>query len=87
MSLDLIKIASQVGSMVARLKAGGEERQQRLQHALDTLRKQAAARMEAYRAFRDAGAKPTTPALQAVAAILRGAGFTDEEIDAFIARL
>jgi hypothetical protein len=38
MSLDLTKVAAQVGSMVARLKAGGEERKKRLQHALDTLR-------------------------------------------------
>jgi GNAT superfamily N-acetyltransferase len=34
MSLDLTKVAAQVGSMVARLKAGGEERQRRLQQAL-----------------------------------------------------
>ena len=37
MSLDLTKVAAQVGSMVARLKAGGEEREKRLQHALDVL--------------------------------------------------
>jgi hypothetical protein len=37
MSLDLTKVAAQVGSMVARLKAGGEERQKRLQNALDVL--------------------------------------------------
>jgi len=37
MSLDLTKVAEQVGSMVARLKAGGEERQERLQNALDVL--------------------------------------------------
>ncbi|MFC1985208.1 DNA double-strand break repair nuclease NurA [Chloroflexota bacterium] len=37
MSLDLTKVASQVGVMVARLKAGGEEKQERLQHALDVL--------------------------------------------------
>jgi len=36
-SLDLTKVAAQVGSMVARLKAGGEERQKRLQYALDVL--------------------------------------------------
>ena len=41
MSLDLTKVASQIGSMVARLKTGGAERQQRLQHALDTLHDQA----------------------------------------------
>jgi GNAT superfamily N-acetyltransferase len=37
MSLDLTKVAAQVGSMVARLKAGGEERQERLQNALNVL--------------------------------------------------
>ena len=37
MSLDLTKVAEQVGSMVARLKAGGEERQERLQNALNVL--------------------------------------------------
>ncbi|MEE8618637.1 MAG: DNA double-strand break repair nuclease NurA [Dehalococcoidales bacterium] len=42
MSLDLTKIASQVGGMVARLKAGGEERQKRLNYALDVLHSQAA---------------------------------------------
>ncbi len=41
MPLDLTKVASQVGGMVARLKAGSEERQKRLQHALDTLHTQA----------------------------------------------
>ncbi len=41
MSLDLTKVASQVGGMVAKLKAGGAERQQRLNHALDTLHNQA----------------------------------------------
>ena len=41
MSLDLSKIASQVGGMVARLKAGNEERQKRLNYALDVLHKQA----------------------------------------------
>ena len=38
MSLDLTKVASQIGSMVARLKAGGEERQKHLDYALDILR-------------------------------------------------
>lgn len=33
----MTKVAAQVGSMVARLKAGGEERKKRLQHALDVL--------------------------------------------------
>jgi hypothetical protein len=37
MSLDLTKVAAQVGSMVARLKASGQERQRRLQKALDTI--------------------------------------------------
>ena len=37
MSLDLTKVASQVGSMVARLKTGSEERRERLQRALDVL--------------------------------------------------
>ncbi|NQT31022.1 MAG: DNA double-strand break repair nuclease NurA [Deltaproteobacteria bacterium] len=37
MSLDLTKVAEQVGSMVARLKAGGEDRQERLQNALNVL--------------------------------------------------
>ena len=41
MSLDLIKVASQIGGMVARLKAGGEERQKRLQYALEVLHSQA----------------------------------------------
>lgn len=41
MSLDLTKVVSQVGGMVARLKAGVEEKQKRLQHALDVLRNQA----------------------------------------------
>ena len=41
MSLDLTKVVLQVGGMVARLKAGVEERQKRLQHALDVLRNQA----------------------------------------------
>jgi len=36
-SLDLTKVAAQVGSMVARLKAGGEERRKRLQYALEVL--------------------------------------------------
>ena len=38
MSLDLTKVASQVGGMVARLKAGSEERHKRLNYALDVLR-------------------------------------------------
>jgi GNAT superfamily N-acetyltransferase len=37
MSLDLAKVAAQVGSMVARLKAGGKDRQKRLRNALDVL--------------------------------------------------
>ncbi|MFC2017032.1 DNA double-strand break repair nuclease NurA [Chloroflexota bacterium] len=37
MSLDLTKVASQVGGMVARLKAGGEGKQKRLNYALDVL--------------------------------------------------
>lgn len=37
MSLDLIKVASQVGNMVAGLKDRGTERQKRLRFALDTL--------------------------------------------------
>ncbi len=37
MSLDLTKVASQVGGMVARLKADGEEKQKRLNYALDVL--------------------------------------------------
>jgi len=37
MSLDLTKLASQVGGMVARLKAGSEERQEHLKCALDIL--------------------------------------------------
>lgn len=41
MSLDLAKVASQVGGMVARLKAGGEERRERLQRALDILHNKA----------------------------------------------
>jgi len=40
-SLDLTKVVLQVGGMVARLKAGVEERQKHLQHALDVLRNQA----------------------------------------------
>ncbi|MCL0092059.1 DNA double-strand break repair nuclease NurA, partial [Dehalococcoidales bacterium] len=39
--LDLTKVAWQVGSMVARLKAGGEERQKRLNYALDVLHNRA----------------------------------------------
>ncbi|GAJ10314.1 unnamed protein product, partial [marine sediment metagenome] len=41
MSLDLTKVVSQVGGMVAQLKAGVEERQKRLQKALDVLHNQA----------------------------------------------
>jgi len=41
MSLDLTKVISQVGGMVARLKAGSKEREKRLQYALDTLHNQA----------------------------------------------
>jgi hypothetical protein len=37
MSLDLTKVAAQVGSMVSRLKAGGKEREKRLKYALDVL--------------------------------------------------
>jgi len=37
MSLDLTKLVSQVGDMVARLKAGRREREERLQHARDAL--------------------------------------------------
>jgi len=40
MSLDLTKVVSQVGGMVARLKAGSKERENRLQYALDTLHNQ-----------------------------------------------
>jgi len=42
MSLNLTKVVAQVGSMIARLKAGSEERQRRLQHALDVVHQQAA---------------------------------------------
>jgi len=42
MSLDLTKVISQIGNMVARLKSGRQERQERLHRALDTLRNQAA---------------------------------------------
>ncbi len=41
MSLDLTKVASQVDGMVARLKAGSEARQNRLQQAVDVLHRQA----------------------------------------------
>ncbi len=40
MSLDLSKIVSQVSGMIARLKAGSRERQERLQRAVDTLHTQ-----------------------------------------------
>ena len=38
MPLDLTRIAAQVGEMVGRLKAGGEERQQHLHRALEVLK-------------------------------------------------
>ena len=41
MSLNLTRIAVQVGNMVAKLKAGTEERQRRLNYALDVLHNQA----------------------------------------------
>ena len=41
MSLDLTKVAAQVGGMVARLKAGSEERQNRLRQSLAVLHNQA----------------------------------------------
>ena len=41
MSLDLTKVALQVGGMIARLKAGSEERRERLQSALDVLHSRA----------------------------------------------
>ncbi len=41
MSLDLAKVISQVGYMVARLKSGRQERQERRHRALDTLHRQA----------------------------------------------
>jgi len=41
MSLDLTKVVSQVGAMVAKLKAGNQERREHLHHALDTLHSQA----------------------------------------------
>jgi len=40
-SLNLTRVVAQVGNMVARLKAGREERQRRLQQALDVLHNQA----------------------------------------------
>ena len=42
MSLDLLKVVSQVESMVARLKAGVKERQDKLQQALQVIELQAA---------------------------------------------
>ncbi|MFC1932308.1 DNA double-strand break repair nuclease NurA [Chloroflexota bacterium] len=42
MSLDLTKVASQVIGMVTRLKAGGKERRERLNYALDVLHDKAA---------------------------------------------
>ncbi len=41
MSLDLTRVASQVGEMLSRLKAGLSERQEHLSFALDTLNSQA----------------------------------------------
>ena len=41
MSLDLTRVVSQIGAMVSRLKAGSQERQEHLRHALDTLHSQA----------------------------------------------
>ncbi len=41
MSLDLSKVAMQVADMVARLKAGGDQRQRRLDYARDVLREKA----------------------------------------------
>ncbi len=41
MSLDLYRVVAQVGNMVVRLRAGIEERQRRLQHALEAIRHQA----------------------------------------------
>ena len=41
MSLDLTRVAAQVGEMLSRLKAGLNERQEHLQYALDTLSSQA----------------------------------------------
>ncbi len=41
MSLNLTKVAAQVGNMIARLKTGREERQRRLQTALDAIHNQA----------------------------------------------
>ncbi|MFC2014092.1 DNA double-strand break repair nuclease NurA [Chloroflexota bacterium] len=41
MSLDLTKVAAQVGGMIARLKAGSKERQEHLQCALDILHNKA----------------------------------------------
>jgi hypothetical protein len=43
MSLDLLKVVSQVESMIARLKAGARERQENLQQALQVIDRQAAA--------------------------------------------
>ncbi|MFC1897557.1 DNA double-strand break repair nuclease NurA [Chloroflexota bacterium] len=41
MSLDLNKVVSQIGSMIAKLRTGVEEKQKRLQHAMDVLHNQA----------------------------------------------
>jgi len=40
MSLDLTRVAAQVWGMIASLRAGGEERRKRLEHALNTLHSQ-----------------------------------------------
>ena len=42
MALNLTRVATQVGDMVAKLKAGSEERQRRLQYALEIMPQQAA---------------------------------------------
>ncbi|HEY78883.1 MAG TPA: hypothetical protein G4O09_07210, partial [Dehalococcoidia bacterium] len=42
MSLDLLKVVSQVEGMVARLKAGARERQESLRQALQVIDRQAA---------------------------------------------
>jgi len=42
MSLDLTRVVAQVGNMAAMLKAGVEERQRRLQYALETIHQQSA---------------------------------------------
>ncbi len=57
MSLDLTKVAGQVEGMVTRLKASGEERQQRLERALDVLHN-SSANLESLR-HKIASSKPT----------------------------